>query len=70
MEVTPAIAVAAVLSGAVFGCNFCFYSDTLFMTSAGTGVSNIRQIKVAAPYTLSAALLTAVGYVIIGFLFV
>ncbi len=69
MEVNPSIAVAAIISGVVFGCNFCFYSDTIFMTSAGTEVSNLRQIKVAAPYTLSAALLTAVGYVIIGFVF-
>jgi tetracycline resistance efflux pump len=69
MEVNPSIAVAAIISGVVFGCNFCFYSDTIFMTSAGTEVSNLRQIKVAAPYTLSAAVLTAVGYVIIGFVF-
>ena len=69
MEANPSIAVAAIISGAVFGCNFCFYSDTLFMTCAGTGVSNLRQIKVAAPYTLSAALLTTVGYVIIGFIY-
>ncbi|WP_419026066.1 Na+/H+ antiporter NhaC family protein [Emergencia sp.] len=66
MGVNPSLAIAAVMSGIVFGCNICFYVDTVFMTSAGTGVSNLRQIKVTAPYAIAGAILTAVGYLIVG----
>lgn len=68
MGVNPSLAIAAVMSGIVFGCNICFYVDTVFMTSAGTGVSNMQQIKVAAPYALTAAALTAIGYLVLGIL--
>lgn len=68
MGVDPSLAIAAIMSGIVFGCNICFYIDTVFLTAAGTGVSNLRQIKVAAPYALSGAALTAIGYIIAGLL--
>ena len=61
------IAIGAVMSGVAFGGNFCFYSDTVFMTSAGTGISNIRQIKVSAPYILSVTALSLAGYVALGY---
>lgn len=66
MGVNPSLAIAAVMSGIVFGCNICFYVDTVFMTSAGTGVSNLRQIKVTAPYAIAGAVLTVIGYLIVG----
>ena len=62
MGVNPSLAIAAVMSGIVFGCNICFYVDTVFMTSAGTGVSNLRQIKVTAPYAIAGAVLTVDVY--------
>lgn len=68
MGVDTSLAIAALMSGVVFGCNFCFYSDTVFMTYAGTGISNLRQIKVAVPYVLAGACVTAAGYLIAGFL--
>ncbi len=61
------IAVGAVMSGVAFGGNFCFYSDTVFMTSAGTGISNVRQIKVSAPYILSVTAITLVMYLVLGY---
>ena len=62
------IAVGAVMSGVCFGGNFCFYSDIVFMTSAGTGISNVRQIKVAAPYVLTITAITLVAYIILGYI--
>ena len=62
------IAVGAVMSGVAFGGNFCFYSDTVFMTSAGTGISNVRQIKVSAPYILAVTAITLVMYLVLGYI--
>ncbi|HML37767.1 MAG TPA: Na+/H+ antiporter NhaC family protein [Bacillota bacterium] len=70
MGVDPAIVIAAIMSGVAFGSKFCFYSDAVFMTSAGTGVSNMTQIKAVAPYVLSSAALAAIFYVIAGFVMV
>jgi hypothetical protein len=49
-----------------YGC--CFYADAVFMTSAGTGVSNLRIIKTTAPYAIGTVIFTAIGYVIVGML--
>lgn len=66
MGVDPCIVVGAIVSGAAFGAKFCFYSDGVFMTSAGTGVANMTQIKVVAPYVLSSAALAAIAFLVVG----
>ncbi len=67
MGVDPAIVVAGIMSGVAFGSKFCFYSDAVFMTSAGTGVSNMTQIKAVAPYVLGSAALAILFYLVVGF---
>lgn len=67
MGIDPAIIIAAIMSGVAFGSKFCFYSDAVFMTSAGTGVPNMTQIKAVAPYVLGSVALSAVAFLIIGF---
>ena len=67
MGVDPAIIVAGIMSGVAFGSKFCFYSDAVFMTSAGTGVSNMTQIKAVAPYVLGSAVLAILFYLVVGF---
>lgn len=67
--VNPIYVVAAIMSGVTFGCNLCFYADPIFMTAAGTGLSNLQIIKTTAPYSLAAAALTLAGYVAVGILF-
>lgn len=64
----PSIVIAAIMSGVTFGGILCFYSDIVFMTAAGTGVANIRQVKVAAPYVLGTAVLAAICYIIVGYI--
>ena len=66
MGVNPSIIIAAMMSGVAFGSKFCFYSDAVFMTYAGTGVSNITQIKVIAPYVLSATAIAAICFLVVG----
>ncbi len=68
MGIDPAIIIAAIMSGVAFGSKFCFYSDAVFMTSAGTGVPNMTQIKAVAPYVLGSAALSAVAFLAVGFI--
>ena len=58
--------IAAVMSGVAMGFSLCFYADTVFMTTAGTGVSNIAIIKTTIPYAIGIIILTAIGFVICG----
>lgn len=67
MGLDPAIIIAAIMSGVAFGSKFCFYSDAVFMTSAGTGVSNMTQIKAVAPYVLGSAILATIIFAVVGF---
>lgn len=66
MGIDPALILAAIMSGVAFGSKFCFYSDAVFMTSAGTGISNITQIKTVAPYVLGSAVLAAICFAVTG----
>ena len=68
MGVDPSLVAAAIMSGVTLGCNCCFYADPVFMTSAGTGVSNMSLVRTTAPYAVLLAVLTAAGYVAAGFL--
>ncbi len=70
MGVDPALVIAAIMSGVAFGSKFCFYSDAVFMTSAGTGVSNMTQIKAVAPYVLGSTVLASILFIIAGFIMV
>lgn len=70
MGVDPALVLAGIMSGVAFGSKFCFYSDAVFMTSAGTGVSNMTQIKAVAPYVLGSMILAGIFFIIAGFIMV
>ena len=56
------------MSGVTLGGILCFYSDVIFMTVAGTGVSNVSLVKTITPYALIGAVLTAAGYLVLGFI--
>lgn len=49
MGVTAPIIIAAVMSGIGLGYSTCFYADAVFMTTAGTGVSNITSSRPRCP---------------------
>ena len=68
LGVNPSIIVAAIMSGVSFGCCYCFYSDNIFMTAAGSQVSNFRQTRVSTPYLVPCAVLSFICYLIAGFL--
>lgn len=58
--------IGALMSGITFGCSLCFYSDAVFMTSAGTGLSNLKIVRVAMPYAIGVGIISAIGYLILG----
>lgn len=58
--------IAAIMCGINMGYGCCFYSDSVFMTAAGTEVSNLRIIKATLPYAVVTIVLTAIAFVITG----
>lgn len=69
MDVNMALAVAAVLSAGVFGSHVCFYSDATVLTSAATGCNNFDHAFTQAPFGILAAILSAICFLIAGFIF-
>lgn len=66
MSVSPMHMIAAVMSGIAMGYSLCFYADTVFMTTAGTGVSNITIIKTTIPYAIGLTIINLAGLIICG----
>ena len=62
--IDPALTIAAVMSGVTMGYGLCIYGDTVFMTSMGTGVSNITIIRSAVPYALFTAAISVVWFIV------
>lgn len=62
--VSASLMIAGIMSGISMGFCICFYADTVFMTTAGTGVSSISIVKATMPYAMGIAMLTAIGLLI------
>lgn len=58
--------LAAVLAGAVFGDHCSPISDTTILSATGAGVSHIDHVITQLPYAMLAAIVTCLGYLIIG----
>jgi tetracycline resistance efflux pump len=59
--------LAAVLSGAVFGDHCSPISDTTILSSTGASCHHIDHVVTQLPYALIAALISLVGYIVLGF---
>ncbi|MCL2365768.1 MAG: hypothetical protein FWC75_01835 [Oscillospiraceae bacterium] len=59
-------AMAAVLSGAVFGDHASPISDTTVLSSAGTSCKVLAHFESQLPYAILAAILTAIGFLFFG----
>lgn len=66
MGVDPVLTLAALMSGIGLGYSTCFYGDTIFLSAAGTEVSNMTIIKTTLPYALILIVLSTAGYLILG----
>lgn len=65
LDLLPSI--AAVLSGGVFGDHCSPISDTTIMSSTGGACPHIEHVNTQLPYALTAAVASAVGFLITGF---
>jgi len=65
IDILPCI--AAVLSGGVFGDHCSPISDTTIMSSTGGACPHIEHVNTQLPYALTAAVTSAVGFLILGF---
>ena len=60
------VPLALSMGGIALGYSTCFYADAVFMTTAGTGVSNITVIKSTLPYAIGVSVLTIIGFLLCG----
>ena len=68
MDITPALMVATVISGGVFGDHASPISDTTIISSMAAGCENIDHVNTQLPYALIAAFFAAIAFLIAGFL--
>ena len=61
------ITISACMAGAVFGDHCSPISDTTIMASAGARVNHILHVSTQMPYAVTVAAVSAVSYVIVGF---
>ncbi|MGF1690503.1 Na+/H+ antiporter NhaC family protein [Photobacterium kagoshimensis] len=59
--------LAAVLAGSVFGDHCSPISDTTILSSTGARCHHIDHVQTQLPYSLSVALVAAVGFLVLGF---
>jgi len=64
-----ALCVSAIMSAGVFGAHICFYSDATILSSSASGCNNFDHAITQAPFGFLAAALSAICYLIAGFLF-
>ncbi|WP_022890545.1 Na+/H+ antiporter NhaC family protein [Agromyces italicus] len=68
MDVNPIIAGAAVFSGAALGSTTCLYGDGIILASRSIGIKPLNLMSAILPYAGIAAVLSLVGYLVVGFL--
>lgn len=68
MGVNPFLCVGAIISGVCFGGHICLYSDTVLLTAASTNTTPVAYLKTSFPLIIPAVVLSAAGYLVLGFL--
>lgn len=66
MGVHPNLAIGAVISAGAFGSHACFYGDATVLSASATGCNNMAHALSQLPYALIAALLSTIGFVVLG----
>ncbi len=70
MDVNPIIAGAAIFSGAAFGSNTCLYGDAVILASSATELNPVDLMLSTLPYAAIAGGVSAVLYLVFGFVFI
>ncbi len=66
MGLDPAIGLAAVLGGGVFGDHSSPISDTTILASMAAATDHVDHVRTQLPYTMIAGGLAVAGYVVVG----
>lgn len=64
----PVVAIGAVCSAGVWGSHICFYSDATILSSSATGCDNYRHAVSQMPYGFLGAFITAIAFLVIGYM--
>ncbi len=67
LDVPPALVLAAILGGGVFGDHCSPISDSTLMASLASGCDHLEHVRTQLPYAFVMALVSLVLYLIIGF---
>ncbi|TCJ25053.1 sodium:proton antiporter [Halomonas sp. GDM18] len=67
MDASLPLIVGALLSASSFGSHACFFSDSSVLSSQGCGVQPMQHALTQLPYTLIGALVTTLGFLLMGF---
>ncbi|HQJ46680.1 MAG TPA: Na+/H+ antiporter NhaC family protein, partial [Ignavibacteriaceae bacterium] len=62
------LAVAAALGGGVFGDHCSPISDTTIISSMASASDHIDHVKTQLPYAITAAVISGILYLILGFI--
>lgn len=65
----PYLVIAALICAGIWGSQGCLYSDGALVAAAATGTDVYEASTSSVPYMVIAAILTAVGFLISGFIF-
>lgn len=63
------IVIAAIVCGGTFCSHACFYSDATVITSSSCGIENMEHVYSQLPYTMIAAGIASILFLIAGFIF-
>lgn len=61
------LAVGAVLSAGAFGSHACPYGDATVLSAAGSGIETIQHVITQLPYVILSGAISAVLYLVLGF---
>ena len=67
LQLPPALILAAILGGGIFGDHCSPISDTTAVSSVAAGCDLLEHVRTQLPYALFCAALSLVGYLILGF---
>lgn len=67
LQADMTLVIGATLSASTFGSHACFYSDATVLTAQASGCTPFQHAITQIPYTLIAAFLSVIGYVLLGY---
>lgn len=70
LQLPPALILAAILGGGIFGDHCSPISDTTAVSSVAAGCNLLEHVRTQLPYALFCAALSLVGYLLLGWLMI